>query len=93
MSELPKTTAELLDWWPGNIPFKGSLVSDDGSCMCAQGQTLHLIGGYSVEDLRLLDQSKADAENARLWGISRAHSILGVYPPCIRRTDRVYHGA
>jgi hypothetical protein len=76
MSNLPKTTAALLEWWPGNIPFKGKLVSDDGTCMCAQGQTLHLLGGYSVDDLRKMDQLKADAENARIWGISFVHSVL-----------------
>ena len=76
MTNLPKTTTEMLDWWPGNIPFKGRLVSFDGTCMCAQGQTLHLLGGYSVDDLREMNQLKADAENARIWGISRAHSVL-----------------
>ena len=76
MTNRPKTTAALLKWWPGNIPFKGKLVSDDGTCMCAQGQTLHLLGGYSVDDLRKMDQSEADAKNARIWGISRAHSAL-----------------
>ena len=27
----PTTVEELLDYWPGNMPFKGSLVSEDGS--------------------------------------------------------------
>jgi hypothetical protein len=67
---------ELLDKWPGDIPFKGSLISDDGSCMCAQGQVLHLVGGLSKDSLRSTSQSKADAEVARLMGISRAHSVL-----------------
>jgi hypothetical protein len=33
----PTTPDELLDYWLGNIPFKGRLVSDDGTCMDAQG--------------------------------------------------------
>jgi hypothetical protein len=72
----PTTVEELLDYWPGNIPFKGSLVSDDGSCMCAQGQALHFIGGLTVEELRHVDQAAADKRVAELFGISRAHSVL-----------------
>ena len=70
------TVEELLDYWPGNIPFKGSLVSDDGSCMCAQGQALHLLGGMSVADLRNIKQVEADKRVAKLMGISRAHAVL-----------------
>ena len=70
------TVDELLDYWPGNIPFKGSLVSDDGSCMCAQGQALHLLGGMSVADLRKINQAEADKRVAKLMGISRAHAVL-----------------
>ena len=72
----PTTVEELLDYWPGNIPFKGSLVSDDGLCMCAQGQALHYVGNYSVSDLRAMDQRVADQKVAKLFGISRAHSVL-----------------
>ncbi len=75
MTMTPKTVEELLDWWPGNIPFKGKLISDDG-CMCAQGQALHFLGGYSADDLCDMEQSKADAETARLFGISRTHAVL-----------------
>jgi hypothetical protein len=66
---------ELLDSWPGNIPFKGSLISDDG-CMCAQGQVLHLVGGMSPDDLRRIEQAEADRKVAELMGISRAHAVL-----------------
>jgi len=70
------TVDELLNYWPGNIPFKGELVSDDGSCMCAQGQALHLLGGMSVADLRNIAQAEADKRVAELMGISRAHAVL-----------------
>jgi hypothetical protein len=72
------TLDELLDYWPGNIPFKGQLVSDDGTCMCAQGQALHFLGGMSVDDLRRLtgNQPKVDKLVADLMGISRAHAVL-----------------
>jgi len=76
----------LLAFWedPRNIPFKSSLISEeppgDGkeptTCMCAQGQTLHIVGGYSEKDLRNTTQSKADREVARLLDISVAHSVL-----------------
>jgi hypothetical protein len=72
----PTTVEELLDYWPGNIPFKGSLVSDDGSCMCAQGQALHFLDKYNSSDLRNIKQETADKRVAELFGISRAHSVL-----------------
>jgi hypothetical protein len=72
----PATIDELLDYWPGNIPFKWKLVSDDGSCMCAQGQALHFLGGYTVNELRDINQRDADLQVARIFGISLAHSIL-----------------
>ena len=72
----PTTVEELLDYWLGNIPFKGSLVSHDGSCMSAQGQALHFLDGMSAEDLRNLSQEKADKRVAELFGISRAHAVL-----------------
>ena len=71
----PKTVDELLDYWPGNIPFKGRLISDDG-CMCAQGQALHFLAGLSADDLRKIEQIDADKRTAELFGISRAHAIL-----------------
>ena len=72
----PTTVEELLDYWPGNIPFKGSLVSDDGSCMCAQGQALHFLDGISADDLSNLKQEEADKRVAELFGISLAHAVL-----------------
>ena len=72
----PATIDELLDYWPGNIPFKKKLVNDDGSCMCAQGQALHFLGGLTVDELRYIDQKDADLQVAKLFGISLAHSIL-----------------
>jgi hypothetical protein len=75
MTITPTTVDELLDWWPGNIPFKGKLISEDG-CMCAQGQVLHLLGGYSADDLRHIKQAEADRKTAAIMGISVAHAIL-----------------
>lgn len=72
----PSTVDELLDYWPGNIPFKGSLVSDDGSCMCAQGQVLHFLDGATTDDLSYYGQAAADKRVAELLGISRAHAVL-----------------
>jgi hypothetical protein len=72
----PATIDELLDYWPGNVPFKKKLVSDDGTCMCAQGQALHFLGGYTVNELRNISQRGADLQVAKLFGISLAHSIL-----------------
>jgi hypothetical protein len=72
----PTTPDELLDYWPGNIPFKGGLVSDDGTCMCAQGQALHFLDGVSPAELHNYDQASADNRVAELFGISRAHAVL-----------------
>jgi hypothetical protein len=44
--------------------------------MCAQGQALHYIGGWSPERLRKTTQSFADRQTARLLNISVAHAIL-----------------
>jgi hypothetical protein len=74
-STIPATVNELLDYWPGNIPFKGSLISDDG-CMCAQGQALHFLNGLSPDELRKLGQWEADRKVAEIFGISIAHSVL-----------------
>ena len=72
----PATIDELLNYWPGNIPFKNKLVSNDGTCMDAQGQALHFLGGLTVDELRNIDQGDADLQVAKLFGISLAHSIL-----------------
>jgi hypothetical protein len=76
MTTTPKTVNELLDYWPGSIPFKGKLVSSDGSCMCAQGQVLHFLDHVPAEGLRDYSQTKADKRVSQILGISRAHSIL-----------------
>lgn len=76
MITTPSTIEELLDYWPGNIPFKGALVSEDGSCMCAQGQALHFLQGLTPDELRTIDQAAADKQVAALFGISLAHSVL-----------------
>ena len=60
---------------PNGIPFKGSLISDDG-CMCAQGQALHYVGGWDADRLRDAAQEDADRETANLLGISVGHTIL-----------------
>jgi len=44
--------------------------------MCAQGQALHFLDKKSVQELRNIDQSKADERVAKLFGISLAHSVL-----------------
>jgi hypothetical protein len=72
----PTTPDQLLDYWPGNIPFKGKLVSDDGTCMCAQGQALHFLDGVSSAELHNYDQAAADKRVAELFDISRAHAVL-----------------
>lgn len=75
MSTTPTTVEELLDYWPGNIPFKNALVSEDG-CMCAQGQALHFLRQVPIEILRRYDPDVADREAAEIFGISVSHSIL-----------------
>ena len=78
--------AELLQRWNSNEgkPYKRRLIDFDAfesdpqniGCMCAQGQVLHLIGGWSAKRLRDSDQEKADKATAKLLNISVAHSIL-----------------
>ena len=60
---------------PDGVPFKGELISSDG-CMCAQGQALHYVGGWSPDRLRGVIQSVADRETARLLDISVTHAVL-----------------
>lgn len=63
-------------------PYKGDLIDmtnyEEGnlSCMCAQGQVLHVVGGWDAEMLRGVEQDNADAETAKLLNISRTHAIL-----------------
>jgi hypothetical protein len=78
--------AEIIARWDSGDgkPYKGSLIDwaayneapDNIGCMCAQGQVLHLVAGWSPEKLRDTAQEKADAETAKLLNISVAHAIL-----------------
>ena len=77
---------ELLHRWDSGEgkPYKGSLIDwtafeeDPASigCMCAQGQVLHLLAGWSPKELRDTEQDKADLAVAKKLNISIAHSIL-----------------
>ena len=65
-------------------PYKGSLIDmaafenspGDIGCMCAQGQVLHLIGGWDAHRLNTETQAVADVATAKLLNISRAHAVL-----------------
>lgn len=80
------TYHELIARWKTDEgkPYKGKLIDwkaygsdpEDIGCMCAQGQALHFMGGWTPEKLRDANQSEADAATAKLLGISRAHAIL-----------------
>lgn len=80
------TIADLIARWNTDEgrPFKGNLIDRDAyeaapdniGCMCAQGQVLHLVGGWSHERLHTEDQVRADAKTAQLLNISRAHAVL-----------------
>ena len=83
------TLEDLLARWDSGDgkPYKGSLIDwdaydgdgseppEDMGCMCAQGQVLHLIGGWTPKQLRV-DQDRADREVAKLLNISVCHAIL-----------------
>jgi hypothetical protein len=86
---------ELIERWNSDEgkPYKGSLI-DMGNykpgnlgCMCAQGQVLHKIGGWTPERLNNVKQAVADAETAKLLNISRAHAVL------LRNTNDKIDGA
>jgi hypothetical protein len=78
--------SDLLERWDSGDgkPYKGSLIDwsafeadkSNIGCMCAQGQVLHLLGGWSPGKLRDVGQAKADEATAKLLNISIAHSIL-----------------
>ena len=75
---------ELIARWNSDEgkPYKGSLIDmksfEEGnlSCMCAQGQVLHVVGGWPADRLNSAQQFEADNETARFLNISRAHAIL-----------------
>jgi hypothetical protein len=78
--------SELLERWDSGEgkPYKGSLIDwaayeadpTNIGCMCAQGQVLHLLAGWSPKKLSNTEQGKADREVAKQLNISIAHSIL-----------------
>ena len=80
MTEITK----LIDRWNSDEgkPYKGSLIDRDSysegdlSCMCAQGQVLHVVGGWDADRLSNTEQAEADRETAKLLRISRAHAVL-----------------
>jgi len=80
----PMNINDLIARWNTNEgkPYKGNLINystyklGDLSCMCAQGQVLHLVAGWSPEQLRDTQQGKADLATAKLLNISRAHAVL-----------------
>ena len=54
--------------------FKGGLIDSEGCC-CAQGDVLRA-SGVSDEELRAMEQRRADHEVASRLGISLFHSVL-----------------
>lgn len=80
------TLAELIARWNTDEgkPYKGKLIDWDAykkdptniGCMCAQGQVLHLVGGWTAERLEYITQTSADDEVAKLLNISRTHAVL-----------------
>ena len=83
MTALPTALAH----WdtPEGRPYMGSLIDEAAyrakpeniGCMCAQGQALHLLGGWTAEMLMETGiQRNADLATARLLNISVTHSVL-----------------
>lgn len=85
-----ETLEEIIARWDSNEgkPYKGRLIDwetyggdgieppTDMGCMCAQGQVLHLLGGWEPQRLRKSSQHAADCATAKLLGISVSHAIL-----------------
>lgn len=80
-----QTLEELVKYWktPEGKPFKGELVDLKAykaepslSCMCAQGQVLHVLAGKTAKELDQLETDQADDEVANLLNISISHAIL-----------------
>lgn len=94
---MTQTLEQIIDRWNTGEgkPYKGELIdynayeadSNNIGCMCAQGQVLHLLGGWEPERLLNTAQEKADAETAKLLNISVAHAIL------LRHTNDKIDGA
>jgi hypothetical protein len=82
--------ADILARWDSGEgrPYQGRLINmdqynGDGAepptdlgCMCAQGQVLHLLGGWDPKRLASTEQVKADEATAKLLNISVGHAIL-----------------
>lgn len=87
----------LLALWdsPEGHPYKGKLIDwaayevdpNNIGCMCAQGQALHIVGGWTPHRIRDTKQVEADSETAKLLNISRAHAVL------LRRVNDAADGA
>ncbi len=82
-----QTLTELIERWnsPEGHPYKGSLIDWESyeadptniGCMCAQGQALHILGGWEPKRIREIPgQAAADVEVAKLLNISRGHAVL-----------------
>jgi hypothetical protein len=85
-----QTITDLLARWatPEGRPFKGKLIDwtayqgdgleppKDIGCMCAQGQALHILAGWTPRDLKDTSQVFADGVTAKLLNISRTHAVL-----------------
>lgn len=80
------TIDELLARWNSDEgkPYKGSLIDwaayeadpPNIGCMCAQGQVLNLVGGWSPQRLHDTNQRDVDKATAQLLNISTAHAVL-----------------
>jgi hypothetical protein len=78
---LNSAAQEIVSYWETqrDIPFKGQLIDKDDNgnvCMCAQGQALHIVGGYTEKQLFEMGTNISDKETARILGISLTHSIF-----------------
>jgi hypothetical protein len=78
---LNSAAQQIVSYWKNSrvIPFKRKLISKDDNgnvCMCAQGQVLYKLGGYTEEQLFDMSTYTADKETARILGISLTHSVF-----------------
>ncbi len=65
---------KLIDW--DRYGGDGEELPADIGCMCAQGQVLHLLGGWTPRRLHNTRQAEADLATAELLNISISHAIL-----------------
>jgi hypothetical protein len=78
---LNSAAKKIVSYWKNSrvIPFKRKLISKDDNgnvCMCAQGQVLHIVGGYTEKQLFEMETNISDKETARILGISLSHSVF-----------------